>query len=408
MESILVNNSVYDYIVIGKGLLGAAAARHLSGTNARVALIGPDEPPNRSSHQGIFGSHYDEGRITRILDPDRTWAVLAQRSIARYRDLESRSGIPFYHEVGHLMVGPAPHAPEDLVARVHRVADELHVTYETYDDAALAERFPYLAFESGSLGTYQPHTAGHVSPRAQVRAQVAVVQKQGAAVMPAIVEAVHQTAHHVEVRTTEGQVYRAAKVLVATGGFCNATALLPRPLEVVVYARTIVLMEVDATEVARLRGMPSIIYRPRDEAERCYILPPIQYPDGKFYVKIGGHPHDPTLNSLAEIQTWFRSSGRQEAAQLLAAKLHAVIRDLRPVAMHTDSCVTTHTPTAQLYADKLAGGRVGILVGGNGSAAKSADEIGRLGALMMQYEQWAYDLEPTQFQARFTSQWNSD
>ena len=57
--------------------------------------------------------------------------------------------------------------------------------------------FPIL-LESGSLGTYQPHTAGHVSPRSQVRAQVAVVQKQGAAVIPAIVEAVHQTAHHVE------------------------------------------------------------------------------------------------------------------------------------------------------------------------------------------------------------------
>ena len=105
-----MNRSVYEYIVIGKGLLGAAAARHLSATSPRVALIGPDEPPQRSSHQGIFGSHYDEGRITRILDPDRTWAVLAQRSIARYRDLESRSSIPFYHEVGHLLVGPAPHA----------------------------------------------------------------------------------------------------------------------------------------------------------------------------------------------------------------------------------------------------------------------------------------------------------
>ena len=40
----------------------------------------------------------------------------------------------------------------------------------------------------------------------------------------------------------------------------------------------------------------------------------------------------------------------REAAQILAAKLHAVIRDLRPIAMHTDSCVTTHTPTEQLYA----------------------------------------------------------
>jgi sarcosine oxidase len=403
MESTAVNDTVYEYMVIGKGLLGAAAARHLSVTSKSVALVGPDEPPNRANHQGIFGSHYDEGRITRILDPDRTWALLAQRSIARYRDIESRSGIPFYHEVGHLMVGPAPQTADDLVTRVHHVADALHVTYETYADGALAERFPYLAFAPGSVGTYQPHTAGHVSPRSQVRAQVAVAQKQGVAVISEIVDTLQQTTQHVEVRTAAGQVYRAAKVLIATGGFCNAKPLLPQPLEVMVYARTIVLMELDAAEVARLRGMPSVIYRPQEEAERCYILPPIRYPNGKYYVKIGGHPNDPTLNSLAELQAWFRSPGHKAAAQLLAAKLHAVIRDLRPVAMHTESCVTTHTPTEQLYADKLEGGRVGILVGGNGSAAKSADEIGRLGALMMQHENWVYDIEATQFKARFVA-----
>src|SRR5919108_2191049 len=98
----------YDYIVVGKGLMGAAAARHLSAHSPSVALVGPDEPADRPSHGGVFGSHNDEGRITRILDRDRIWALLAQRSIARYRDIEERSGVPFYHEVGHLMVGPQP------------------------------------------------------------------------------------------------------------------------------------------------------------------------------------------------------------------------------------------------------------------------------------------------------------
>ncbi|MEM1281723.1 MAG: FAD-dependent oxidoreductase, partial [Cyanobacteria bacterium P01_H01_bin.152] len=48
----------YDYIVVGRGLMGAAAARHLSSWGHRVALIGPDEPPNRKTHPGIFASHY--------------------------------------------------------------------------------------------------------------------------------------------------------------------------------------------------------------------------------------------------------------------------------------------------------------------------------------------------------------
>jgi sarcosine oxidase len=396
-----VTDTTYAYMVIGKGLLGAAAARHLSATSQGVAVVGPDEPPNRSSHQGIFGSHYDEGRITRILDPDPVWALLAQRSIARYREVEARSGMPFYHEVGHLMVGPQPPHAGNYVARVQRVATELDVAYETYTDAALVERFPYLAFEPGSVGLYQPHTAGHVSPRSQVRAQTAIAQQQGATLLAETVHTLHQRADHVEVHTDQGHTYRADKVLLATGGFSNAKSLLPSPLAISVYARTIVLMQLDDAEVERLRGMPSLIYKPREASRRCYILPPIRYPDGNYYLKIGGGYDDPTLHSLSALQDWFRSPGSQASARRLTDILRSVVRDLRPVAIHTDSCVTTHTPTEQVYADKLVGGRIGVLIGGNGSAAKSADEIGRLGALLIQHEDWAYDLAATHFQARF-------
>ena len=396
-----MNDTSYAYIVIGKGLLGAAATRHLSATNQRVAMIGPDEPPNRAHYQGVFGSHYDEGRITRILDPNRIWALLAQRSIARYRDIEERSGIPFYYDVGHLMVG-APGRPDNFVENVQQVASELDVAYDTYTDTTLTERFPYLAFESGSVGMYQPHTAGHVSPRSQVRAQAAAAQKQGATLITETVNALHQTADYVDVRTDEGNTYRAENVLVATGGFSNVKPLLPRPLAMQVYARTIVLMELDMAEVERLRTMPSLIYKPRDLASRCYILPPIRYPDGNYYLKIGGGYDDPTLSTLADLQDWFRSPGSETSARRLIDVLHTVVRDLRPVSVHTDACVTTETPTGQIYAERLQGGRIGVLIGGNGSAAKSADEIGRLGALMMQHKDWAYDLSPESFKAQFT------
>jgi sarcosine oxidase len=63
--------------------------------------------------------------------------------------------------------------------------------------------------------------------------------------------------------------------------------------------------------------------------------------------------------------------------------------------------VTSYTRTGYPYADTLQGGRIGILTGGNGSAAKSADEIGRMGAEMMRAGQWAYDLDAAHFRAHF-------
>ena len=97
----------YDVVVVGRGMLGSSAASHLArrldtsateatgdaqrsssaGKRKRVAVVGPGEPASwggsEVSGRTIFGAHYDEGRITRKTDPDRTWASLAAKSIDR-------------------------------------------------------------------------------------------------------------------------------------------------------------------------------------------------------------------------------------------------------------------------------------------------------------------------------------
>jgi glycine/D-amino acid oxidase-like deaminating enzyme len=48
--------------VVGKGMIGSAAARHLSGQTDGVALVRADERPVRAEHHDLFGIHYGEGR----------------------------------------------------------------------------------------------------------------------------------------------------------------------------------------------------------------------------------------------------------------------------------------------------------------------------------------------------------
>ena len=57
----------FDFVVVGKGMMGAAAARHLAMTGATVALVGRGEPADWQKHDGVFASHYDSGRITRTI-----------------------------------------------------------------------------------------------------------------------------------------------------------------------------------------------------------------------------------------------------------------------------------------------------------------------------------------------------
>ena len=124
-----------------------------------------------------------------------------------------------------------------------------------------------------------------------VRATIA--QQQGATLVTATVDALHQRAGTVEVRTDGGHTYRADKVLLATGGLC-AKHLLPRPLEITVHARTIVLMELPAAEAvcaacpardlqtadpagpvtsSRLSGIPTAL--PRTEDRGIPTIPPV-------------------------------------------------------------------------------------------------------------------------------------
>lgn len=86
----------FRFIIIGRGMMGAAAARHLSSMADGIALIGPREPEERKAHHGVFASHYDEARITRTFDGNLAWGTFAARALDRYREIEAKSGISFY------------------------------------------------------------------------------------------------------------------------------------------------------------------------------------------------------------------------------------------------------------------------------------------------------------------------
>ncbi|SVB46225.1 uncharacterized protein METZ01_LOCUS199079, partial [marine metagenome] len=119
----------YSILVIGNGLIGSAAARCLGAEADSVALLGPPEPQQWSSHDGVFSSHYDEGRITRVIDPNPHWAEFAQRSIDQYPFLEKESGIRFFHPVGCIQ-GPKKKIPGEGWNALKEVALQRNITPE--------------------------------------------------------------------------------------------------------------------------------------------------------------------------------------------------------------------------------------------------------------------------------------
>ncbi|MBX5157758.1 MULTISPECIES: FAD-dependent oxidoreductase [unclassified Rhizobium] len=368
----------FKYIVVGRGLMGAAAARHLARQADGVAVIGPDEPDDRKAHQGVFASHYDEGRITRTIDPDRNWALLANRSIGRYGEIARDSGIDFYREAGCVVVALDR---SDYLEKTRQAAVLLDVETSLLDAAGLKAAFPFFAFPDGAAGVFEARGAGHISPRKLVKAQSLLAERAGAAVICDHVVSIRSEGGSAVVETAGGRTYRGEKVLLAAGGFSIAENLLPKPVAMTVYGRTVTLFEVSETDAARLATMPSLILNV--PGLHIYLLPPIRYPDGKLYLKIGGDPDDLALGDEAAMRAWFKTEGRDSVGAHLKRIVEGLVPDLVPLSISTAACVVSQTASGYPMIGYTSSPEIAVATGCAGTSAKSSDEIGRLGAELL-------------------------
>lgn len=387
----------FDVIVVGAGMMGAAAARHLAQQGASVALVGPSEPQQTKSHTGVFASHYDQARITRKLDSNVDWSRLAAASIARYAQIEQSGNQAFFHPVGSLMAGPENGDGSDFIRKTLEVGEDEEIDFEAFRGEKLRDRFPCFDFPAGILALYEASEAGWINPRQHVAAQIACARQLGADVIRAEAEEITEHGEHVTVRCADGTQITGSKAIVACGAFSKATGLLPDPVQMTVYARTITFFELDEAEADRLKDMPSVVYIPPDLSCDPYILPPVRYPDGKVYIKIGGDTDDAALETMQDVKDWFRGGGSETAGEFLADKLTTLMPDLRFQSISFGSCVTSFTETKKplIYPQSE---RLFALTGGNGAGAKCSDELGRLGAALA----LGKDLASSDYEATFT------
>lgn len=391
-----------DVAVIGNGLIGAAATRYLSAAGLRVAGIGPGEPTAWRKHEGVFASHYDQGRITRIIDPDPVWALLGKRAIAAYSEIEAQSGLQFHYAASCLRVSPAVTAPGDTFLQAEQVGRDLDaaLTLER-EDEGLNEIFPFLHFPTGSLALWERGGAGYVNPRQLVQAQLTIARQQGATVLAEAVTRVQRSSRGVTLTTASGGEVQAGKVLIAAGAYSGW--LLDRPLDLRRKAVTVLLAALPPVEASRLRAVPSIIYRLDNHPvlASIYALPPIVYPDGKPYLKIGGTLRTPAyLHSAEEVRSWFHSDGNPVEVEALREVLLAMLPGLTVTAFDSKPCVVTYTAHDRPYIAQVDEA-IYVATGGCGAAAKSSNELGRIGALLVEHGGWHYDLPAELFAARY-------
>ncbi|CAK9108963.1 unnamed protein product [Durusdinium trenchii] len=366
---------MYDVAVVGAGLIGSACAKYLSAKGLRVALLG------RSEAQGALGACYDEGRIYRIADPDKVWADLADLSIKEYEAIKDEAGESFYQENGFLAIGdPALEYIRQVEETMAQFGTEGKDYFVYSGKEALEEHFPFLRLpfdEHSWKGIWQPKKAGHLSPRALAKIQAVLAKRNGTDVISRNLEQAEPQDDHWILHLEGSQQVEAQKVVLAAGWMTKW--LVPdKSLDITTQMSQAVLFEVTPEAATSLASMPVLILRgPKDPEEFWYILPPIKYPDGRWYLKMGydGNMLNQRLESKEEALNWMKAKqARPElvsVAQQMAARYFPGQR--RP------------------YIDYLDKG-VAVASGGNGWAAKSSDHIGWLASEMLSNSsEWATD-----------------
>ncbi|WAR01007.1 hypothetical protein MAR_025379, partial [Mya arenaria] len=308
---------------------------------------------------------------------DAAMADIGRATIERFPDIEDQAGFKFYYEVGSLNIGQAC-----VCFNGKRSQDSVR----KLENADMKKQFPYLVMNKTDRGELETQNAGYINPRALVAAQKIIALRAGCTIIDDIAVSVDRvlagTMYHMSVRTEGGRTILARRVLLATGGFSTFRDLLPTSAgypDQYVKPTCVSLLKVSADTASRFRAMPCVLYKGEGDGRWMkattdgtgrlidfYMLPPIRYPDGCYYIKLGLTGAVPKmLRSQDDVRRWYRNGD-------------VTVQRVDFLGCQGSGCVITETtPTGRPYID-MVHDQLGVAFGGNGMAAKWSDEIGRL------------------------------
>lgn len=242
------------------------------------------------SQNEIFGAHYDEGRITRNLDSHPVWSHFAQKSISQYRTIEQESGVKFFTENGYAVFADVD---SNLLSETLKVADRYGIAADYVDSAALTRNFPYLNPPEKMAALHEKRQSGTINPRKLRDAQILIATANGCRVVEDIAKEIHRKGDHFEVTLANcNRQIRAKRIILCPGAFISHNKLLPPGITLDLQFRSVVVCRIkcDAAIRQKLASMPCVSFASArnfgsyrgDEGLSFYMMPPIQYPDGKI------------------------------------------------------------------------------------------------------------------------------
>ncbi len=366
--------STYDVVIIGGGVMGAAAARELARKPLRVALLDQAALPNPR------GASVDHSKVFRFAYPDTLYARLAMDGLKLWRNLEEESGARLLTETGVLLLG---HNRPSFETETFDVLRGLGVGAEMLASRDVADRYPQ--FDAGSFvyGVFDPSGA-ILHAESAVRALIETARRRGVSVIETErVTGIEKSGGAIRVTTEAGNSFESGRALITAGPWTRR--LLPQLSD---------RLKVTRQEVAYFEPLPADCSS--FEAERFPIF--LELETG-FYgfpihhsgaMKIANHHKGPAVDPYSQdepVSDEFIEQCRAFFRKFIPALASATVKETRV-------CLYNNTPDDDFIIDwhpELEG--VLIATGFSGHGFKFGSVIGRIAAELLSEGKSSYEID---------------
>jgi sarcosine oxidase len=203
----------YEYIVLGLGGFGSAAAYWLS-RRAGADVLGLEQ--FELGH--VRGESQDHSRIIRLSYHTPEYVELAKHAYRAWAEVERDAGEQLILRTGGLDF--APRVSAIPLVNYSSSMDAAGVAYETLDAHEIMRRWPPFRLTDDIQGLYQPESGIAMAARANAAHQ-RMARAHGAHLRERVrVSDIHQEAGEVVVEV-DGATYRCRRLIITAGAWSN-------------------------------------------------------------------------------------------------------------------------------------------------------------------------------------------